>query len=168
MLHVPPKPWFHLGMCGRCVKLFNVILLVVSAFHPALLFSYSWSGQNGRKCSSCWNYDMQVYAALTTTLNKPVAFPVNALHARVLGICEWSELCWLGQALGTATLLAWQSFLNVGTEDRALWVDWYRRGMGHTEGLNQFCYFGNSGFNCRNVLSLVQTNFSVGRTWCIR
>lgn len=37
MLHVLLKPWFHVRMCGRCVKLFNIILVVVSSSHPALL-----------------------------------------------------------------------------------------------------------------------------------
>lgn len=39
--------------------------------------------------------------------------------------------------------------------------------MGHSEGLSHFCYFWNCGFSFRIVLSLVQTDFSVGRTWCI-
>lgn len=42
ILHVLLKPWLHVGMCGRYVKLFNIILVVVSS-HPSLLFSYNWN-----------------------------------------------------------------------------------------------------------------------------
>lgn len=104
---------------------------------------------------------------MTTALHEPALAHRSALSAQVLSVCEWSKLSWVGKALGEADWLAGQSLLSVGTDERASWVDWERRGVGHSEGLSRFCCFWNSGLNCTIVLSLVGTNCSVGSTWWI-
>lgn len=35
ILHVLLKSCFHVGMCGRCVNLFSIILVVVSSFQSS-------------------------------------------------------------------------------------------------------------------------------------
>lgn len=131
MPHVLLKPGFHVWMCGKCVKLFPMVLVVVSSLGPSHLLSQRCSGQDGREYSSYWNCNrfMQLWLLPSVSqryLARGLWMPRCSVY-RGLDSVEWSVL------LGRWTWLVWHSLLDVGTEDTASRVDWWSWGPGHFE-----------------------------------
>lgn len=131
MPHVLLKPGFHVWMCGKCVKLFPMVLVVVSSLGPSHLLSQRCSGQDGREYSSYWNCNrfMQLWL-LPSVSQRYLARGLWMSRCSVyrgLDSVEWSVL------LGRWTWLVWHSLLDVGTEDTASRVDWWSWGPGHFE-----------------------------------
>lgn len=105
--HVLLKSCFPVGMCGRRVNLIQCNL-GCGFFFSALTLCLLTAGQ-GRMAGNALTAEMitgRFCVALIPALRKPGLSHVSALNSRVLSVCERSELCGLGQALGKAELVS--------------------------------------------------------------